>query len=242
MNRLAWMLLHASVLPSTSVAFAHCSHFADFSVLCLYEHFAHSALATPPHPITPLPTYPLSFGAKARTCFIARTMLAITFLSSITMGHGRVESTLDSRRVANTFRWFTLIKLMEWNACVLALLTRLCSTRLQFFYFRTTQYPISLPLGFMCRNLHFWQRRHTPRQEVVYKELHLKAALRMCPCSCPAVAVSSLRAHMQFLWLVSHRNGLLLKASNAPLPLSLISRQLSFPFLFFFWRCFAFFG
>lgn len=117
---------------------------------------------------------------------------------------------------------------MEWNACVLSLLTRL-----QFFYRFRLQSP--LPIGFMCRNLHFWQRRHTPRQEVVYKELHLKAAPRMCPCSCPAVAASSLRAHMQFLWLVSHRNGLLLKAIPSPPPSSDADKQaacLPFPFIF----------
>lgn len=117
---------------------------------------------------------------------------------------------------------------------------RVCSllTRLQFLY----RFPLALglpniqtpppPRHSSCRNLHFWQRRHTPRQEVVYKELHLKAAPRMFP-----FMSSSRRAHMQFLWLVRHRNGLLLKASHAPpsapQPADKQAAFLPFPFFYF---------
>lgn len=227
MNRLACMVttLHPCPLSacerascSTSVAIAHCSHFADFSVsvplwaLCTYD----TRQDPHPPPLHPIPT--------TRTCFIARTMLAITFLSSITMDSSGVSSPLWTEaspgEESHTFRWFTLIKLMKWNACV-----RVCVlTRLQFWFrFRLgfgLLYPLSYPAEIYISG---GQSRTPTRQEVVYKELHLKAApQRMFPFMSSVESDSESESdselscfHAIFMACKGQRNGSQLKASHA---------------------------
>lgn len=96
---------------------SHCTLFTFRWFQCLSAFM--STLHIPGRTPIPLLSHPI---LTTRTCFIARTMLAITFLSSITMDSSGVSSPLWTEaspgEEAHTFRWFTLIKLMEWNACV----------------------------------------------------------------------------------------------------------------------------
>lgn len=231
MNRLAWMLLHASVLPSTSVAIAHCSHFADFSVLCLYEHFAHSALATPS------PLHPFTQLRGQGTHLFYRSHYAryhIPFFHNNGPWSSGVDSRLSSRCQHISVIYIDKVNGME---CVCApSRCWLDSTRLDFN--SSTDFDSNLPFpwfhvqkfAFLATTSHA-----TPGSCIQ------RVALKGSPQNVPLFMSSALRAHMQFLWLVSHRNGLLLKALPPPPP-SAADKQAAFlPFPFFFWRCFSFF-
>lgn len=116
---------------------------------------------------------------------------------------------------------------MEWNACVLSLLTRLDSTSILL----PISTPISLPFWFHVQKFAFLATTsHATPGSCIQR-----VALKGSPQNVPLFMSSALRAHMQFLWLVSHRNGLLLKAIPSPPPSSAADKQaafLPFPFIF----------
>lgn len=120
---------------------------------------------------------------------------------------------------------------MEWNACVLAADSTSILIRISTCA-RTTQYPIPPPPFRGVQKFAFLATTSHATPGSCIQRVALKGSPRMFP-----FMSSSRRAHMQFLWLVRHRNGLLLKASHAPPSApQLADKQaafLPFPFLFF---------
>lgn len=95
-------------------------------------------------------------------------------------------------RASSTFRWFTLIKLMEWNACALADSTSIpildCGC----------DYDSGFECG-ACAEICISCQRHTPNGSCIQR-VALKSYPEMFPFMSRACF---LHAHMQFLWLVS---------------------------------------
>jgi len=122
---------------------------------------------------------------------------------------GELRKSTTSRE-ANTFWWFTLIKLMEWNACALADSTTIAilDTRLGLEFRLEVWRELREYVGMYVQKFAFLASV-TRQTEVVYKELHLKATQK-CYHSCPEGQKPELEnsesgvgfflhAHMQFL-------------------------------------------
>lgn len=235
MNRLACTTRCPACERASLDKCSHCTLFTFRWFQCLVPLWALCTFRTRHTPLPHIPL-PLQLSFKpTRTCFIARTMLAITFLSSITMA----QSSGVSIRLSSRCQHISVIYIDKVNGmeCVCARCW-LDFNSYTDFHLRS-DYPISNPptpfrgvqkFAFLATTSHA-----TPGSCI--QRVALKGSPRMFPFMSSNRVDCSLRAHMQFLWLVRHRNGLLLKASHAPPSApQLADKQaafLPFPFLFF---------